>query len=240
MTTSADGPGTSEPYDTDLMAASTDLAAALREIIELSTTTEAGTDAIRAAAELVRRAAGELDGPRRPLTQMPRLDDPQARRRTFNPVAGVASGIAPPLDFRRSNGVVTAEAALGAPYEGPPTFLHGGMSALFLDQVLGDTAAINGVWGMTARLELDYRGPVPLGRLLVFRGWLQETQGRKSVIAGSIALAETPDRPLVEARGIFVMPRPEKMASYFGSVTDSSGEHRMPGNAGDATAVPEK
>ena len=228
-------PGTSS--DAELMAASVDLAAALRQLIELSATTTAGAAAVRSAADLVRGATDQLEGPRRPLSQLPRLDDPAARRRTFNPVSGVANGMAPPLRFRVEDGVVTAEATLGAAYEGPPTFLHGGMSALFMDQVLGDTAAANGLWGMTAHLELDYRGPVPLGRPLAFRGWLEETAGRKSVIAGSIALAEAPGQPLVEARGIFVMPRPEKLASYFGSVTDASGAPRPPGNAGDASAV---
>lgn len=220
-----------------LMAASVELAVELRRLIELSATTTADAAAVRSAAELVREATERLEGPRRPLSRLPRLDDPAARRRTLNPVSGVANGMAPPLRFRVSDGVVTAEATLGAAYEGPPTFLHGGMSALFMDQVLGDTAAANGLWGMTAHLELDYRGPVPLGRPLAFRGWLEQTSGRKSVIAGSIALADAPDQPLVEARGIFVMPRTEKLASYFGSVTDASGAYRPPTNAGDAAAV---
>ncbi|SEL32294.1 Thioesterase superfamily protein [Blastococcus sp. DSM 46786] len=237
MTTNDGAPDPGAPADADLMTASIDLAAALRELIELSATTTADATAVRSAAELVRAATGQLEGPRRPLSQLPRLDDPAARRRTFNPVSGVANGMAPPLRFRVTDGVVSAEATLGAAYEGPPTFLHGGMSALFMDQVLGDTAAVNGLWGMTAHLELDYRGPVPLGRPLAFRGWVEETSGRKSVIAGSIALADAPDRPLVEARGIFVMPRPEKLESYFGSVTDVSGAHRPPGNPGDATVV---
>ena len=222
------------------MAASVDLATALRELIELSATTTADAAAVRSAADLVRAATQRLEGPRRPLSQLPRLDDPAARRRTLNPVSGVANGMAPPLRFRVSDGVVTAEATLGAAYEGPPTFLHGGMSALFMDQVLGDTAAANGLWGMTAHLELDYRRPVPLRRPLAFRGWVEETAGRKSVIAGSIALADAPREPLVEARGVFVMPRPEKLASYFGSVTDASGAYRPPGNAGDATAVDQR
>ncbi|MDK3255625.1 PaaI family thioesterase [Blastococcus capsensis] len=237
MTTTDGSPDPGTSSDAELMAASVDLAVALRQLIELSATTTADAAAVRSAAELVRTATEQLLGPRRPLSQLPRLDDPAARRRTFNPVSGVANGMAPPLRFRVADGVVTAEATLGAAYEGPPTFLHGGMSALFMDQVLGDTAAANGLWGMTAHLELDYRGPVPLGRPLAFRGWLEESSGRKSVIAGSIALAEAPDQPLVEARGTFVKPRPEKLASYFGSVTDASGVHRPPGNAGDAAAV---
>ncbi|MGY2064823.1 PaaI family thioesterase [Blastococcus sp. SYSU DS0619] len=236
MTTNDGSPDGGTP-DAGLLAAAEDLAAAVRELIELSVTTTAGAAEVAAAAERVRSAVACIEGPRRPLAQLPPLDDPARGRRVFNPVSGSASGMAPPLRFAVEDGVVTAVATLGAAYEGPPTYLHGGMSALFMDQVLGDTAAVNGLWGMTAHLELDYRGPVPLDRPLRFRGWVEETVGRKSVIAGSIALDEAPDRPLVEARGLFVMPRPEKLAAYFGSVTDASGAHRPPGNAGDATAV---
>jgi hypothetical protein len=42
---------------------------------------------------------------------------------------------------------------------------------------------------------------------------------------------------LVEARGLFVLPRPEKLTQYFGAITDASGAHRPPSRAGDATAL---
>ena len=57
---------------------------------------------------------------------------------------------------------------------------------------------------MTAHLALDYRGPLPLETKLVLRAGVAETSGRKSVITGTIALADDPDRVLVEARGVFV------------------------------------
>jgi acyl-CoA thioesterase FadM len=108
-----------------------------------------------------------------------------------------------------------------------------------MDQVLGDTAAEAGVWGMTVHLELDYRGPLPVGEPLVLRGRVGESNGRKSLILGSIARAAAPDDVLVEARGLFVMPRREKLEAYFGRITDASGAPRTPNRAGDATAVPE-
>ena len=97
-----------------------------------------------------------------------------------------------------------------------------------MDQVLGDTAAAAGVWGMTVHLELDYRGPLPIGERLVLRGRVAESEGRKSVIVGTIARASAPDEALVEARGLFVTPRPEKLAAYFG------GDHRRRRGAPDA------
>jgi len=132
-------------------------------------------------------------------------------------------------------GGVFAEATLGVAYEGPPSYLHGGMSALFMDQLLGTAAAAAGLWGMTARLELDYRRPVPLQTPLVMRAGVRQNAGRKGVLIGTIALAEDPDTVLVEARGVFVMPRPEKLAGYFGSITDASGRHTPPSRPSDAT-----
>ena len=88
---------------------------------------------------------------------------------------------------------------------------------------------------MTAQLKLDTRRPLPLETRLVMRARVAEQSGRKSVITGTIALAEDPERILVEARGVFVMPRPEKAAAYFGAITDASGRHTPPSRPSDAT-----
>jgi hypothetical protein len=66
-----------------------------------------------------------------------------------------------------------------------------------------------------------------------------ESDGRKSQIVGTIAVKESPDDILVEARGLFVTPRREKLEAYFGRITDASGERRTPDRTGDATALPE-
>jgi hypothetical protein len=92
---------------------------------------------------------------------------------------------------------------------------------------------------MTAHLELDYRGPLPIGQELVFRARVAESGGRKSHIVGTIALASAPDQVLVEARGLFIVPRQEKVDSYFSDITGSSGDRPSQSRASDATAVPE-
>jgi acyl-coenzyme A thioesterase PaaI-like protein len=174
---------------------------------------------------------------RRPPHQLPELDDPIVFRRVYNPVSGVGSALTPPLEIRQDEDGVVAETVLGLAYEGPPGFLHGGMSGLLMDQLLGAAAISAGLWGMTVRLELDYRGPVPLDVPVVLRARVVEDAGRKSIATGTIARADAPDRVLVEARGIFVAPRPERIADYFGAVTDAGGRHTPPGRPTDATAV---
>lgn len=99
---------------------------------------------------------------------------------------------------------VHADVDLGALYEGPPGLVHGGVSALLLDQLLGEAAAVGGGPGMTGRLTLHYRRPTPLGQLHL-EGWLTSTEGRKSVVRGEI---RTPDGEVtVEAEGLFILPR---------------------------------
>lgn len=233
MTTNDDGAAP----DAGLLTATTELGDALRELIEASVTTTAATGDVAAAAELVRAATARLDGVHRQASQLPRLDDPAEGRRVFNPVTGVAHPLAPPLVVRPDGDGVVAEITLGLAYEGPPSFVHGGMSALFMDQMLGSAAGAAGLWGMTAHLELDYRGPLPLQTALELRARVESHEGRKANISGTIALASDPGRTLVEARGLFVMPRPEKQAAYFGAITDATGRHAPPRRPGDATAL---
>jgi acyl-coenzyme A thioesterase PaaI-like protein len=223
--------------EAELLAAVTELGAALRELVAVSVTTTVGAAELRAAAAQAREAAAGLAVSRRSRDQLPVLDDPVRFRRVYNPVSGVGSAVAPPLVFRREDGGVVAEATLGLQYEGPPSYVHGGVSALLMDQLLGSAALAAGLWGMTARLELDYRRPVPLETALVLRAAVAETVGRRVVVTGSIALAEAPERPLVEARGVFVTPRPKVSAEYFGAITDATGRHSPPGRPSDATEV---
>ena len=223
--------------EAELLAAVTELGTALRELVAASVTTTVGPAELRAAAARAREVTAALAVSRRGRDQLSALDDPAQFRRVYNPVSGVGSALAPPLAIRRVDGGVEAEATLGLPYEGPPSYVHGGMSALMMDQLLGAAAIGAGLWGMTARLELDYRRPVPLETRLLLRAAVSEAAGRKVVITGTIALAEAPGEPLVEARGVFVTPRPERSAEYFGSITDATGRHSPPGRPSDATAV---
>jgi acyl-coenzyme A thioesterase PaaI-like protein len=229
-----------QPYDADLMAAVTELGTALRELVDASVLTTVPADQLRAAAADARAVTARLAAAQRPATQLPVLDDPLVFRRVYNPVSGVGSAFAPPVTIRRVEGGVVAAATLGAAYEGPPGYVHGGMSSLLMDQLLGSAAIAAGLWGMTVRLELDYRRPVPLSTPLALQARVTEAAGRKCVVTGTIATAAAPDRTLVEARGVFVMPRQELHADYFGAITDASGRHRPPGRPTDATALTDR
>ena len=93
---------------------------------------------------------------------------------------------------------------LNALYEGPPGLVHGGVSALILDQLLGEAAAAGGGAGMTGRLTLHYRRPTPLGDLSM-EAWVEKREGIKTVVKGHIKDSE--GNVTVEAEGLFIMPR---------------------------------
>ena len=225
--------------ETELLAAVTELGAALRELVDASVATTVGPAQLRAAAARAREVSAGLSASRRGRDQLPALDDPAQTRRVYNPVSGVGSALAPPVVFRRVPGGVAAETTLGLAYEGPPSYVHGGMSALLMDQLLGAAAIDTGRWGMTVRLELDYRRPVPLETPLVLHAAVTEGARRRTVVTGTIALAAAPDEPLVEARGVFVTPRPERSAAYFGAITDAAGRTAAPSRPADGSAVAE-
>ncbi len=232
MTSDAGG----QPADADLLAAVTELATALRDLVDASVLTAVPAEELRAAAADVRGTVARLSADRRPADQLPLLDDPAVFRRVYNPVTGIGSALAPPVTVRPSDDGVLAEATLGPAYEGPPGFVHGGVSSLLLDQLLGTAVLAAGLWGMTARLELAYHRPVPLRTPLVLRAQVTEHRGRRTTATGGIALADDPGTPLVEARGQWVTPRPELVAEYFGAISDASGPYAPPPRPTDATA----
>jgi acyl-coenzyme A thioesterase PaaI-like protein len=201
---------TGEDHDdeTELLAAVTELGSALRELVEMSVTTAVPAAGLRAAAEQARAISAQLASARRSPGELASLDGGTAGRRVYNPISGVGSAVAPPLTYRPADGGVVSETTLGVVYEGPTGLVHGGVIGLLADELLARAAAAADAWGMTARLEIDYRRPVPLGTPLVLRARTTEVAGRKTVVTGTVALAEEPDVPLAEARGLFIQPRP--------------------------------
>ena len=121
-----------------------------------------------------------------------------------NAVVGVRNAIAPPVVTVWERGRCWAEFTLGASYEGPPGYVHGGVCALILDQVLGEGAAAAGYPGMTAGLTIRFHCPTPLGRLRA-EAELHQREGRRAHVNGRLLDAE--GQLTVSAEGVYVMPR---------------------------------
>jgi len=199
-------------------AAITELGDALRDLVEQGSATEVGEDVLREVAAQVRQAAQALGQRTRKRAELPSADDLFGGYRMYNPVTGSGSGLAAPLLVELTPAGVIGRCTLGLAFEGPPSFAHGGVSAMLLDQLLGHAANAAGHPGMTVQLDITYRAPVPLQTPLRLTARVGEVTGRRITVRGGIATAAEPGKVLVEAVGIFVGLRPEQAARLFGGV----------------------
>jgi acyl-coenzyme A thioesterase PaaI-like protein len=120
-----------------------------------------------------------------------------------NPVIGVRNAIAPPLVIHRDDHGCRTEFELGAAYEGPPGHVHGGISALILDHILGEVCSLGLKKPLfTGTITCKYLRGTPLGKLRA-EAWIDRVDGIKTYAKGFIA--DTQGRT-VEAEGVFILP----------------------------------
>ncbi|MDV7243254.1 MULTISPECIES: PaaI family thioesterase [Rhodococcus] len=127
-----------------------------------------------------------------------------------DPVTGPENALAPPVVLEGlADGSVQGTVTLTIPYQGPPGHVHGGVSALLLDHVLGVANAWGGKSGMTAQLSTRYHRPTPLFEPLTLTGKLIGVDGRKISTVGDIRTAD--GQVCVSVEGLFIdktVPRP--------------------------------
>ncbi|MBF0661998.1 hotdog domain-containing protein [Rhodococcus sp. (in: high G+C Gram-positive bacteria)] len=179
------------------------LADDVRALIPLAVQSRADDDDVRRAREHL-AAARELLGHRKEDHPFgTRFNDAGNFRVWGNAAMGLRNAIAPlPRINQDPDGRVWADFHLHVGFEGPAGHTHGGVSALILDQLLGDAARVGGSPGMTGTLTLRYRRPTPLGDLHG-EAKLDRIEGRKGFVTGHIA---GPHGICVEAEGIFIRP----------------------------------
>jgi acyl-coenzyme A thioesterase PaaI-like protein len=207
-------------------AAVAELGSALRELVAAAVGTEVPVEVLGAAAEQARRLSAELGTRQRPRDRPSSVDDLRRGQRLFNPVVGPGNPISPPMRVEIVDGAAVGRCTLGLAYEGPFTFVHGGVSALLLDQIMGYATASAGHPGVTGRLQVRYRAPVPLGEPLEIRAAVVDVLGARVAVRGTIGLAARPDAVLVEAEGRFMTLRREQALRLFGR---ARGETRPDG-----------
>lgn len=122
-----------------------------------------------------------------------------------NAVRGIRNAVAPPVvSHLDESGRVTADFHLGAAYEGPPGHVHGGVSAMILDQMLGEAACPDRIPRFSGSITYKYLRPAALGALHA-EAFRTHTEGAKTYCSAYIA--DTEDAILVKAEGVFILPR---------------------------------
>lgn len=90
-------------------------------------------------------------------------------------------------------------------HQGAPGIMHGGFLTAVFDECLGRAYQVVLRRAVTARLEVDFRRPVPVGTALWVRSRVDAVAGRKLYCSGT-AYLDALDGPVAgTARGLFVV-----------------------------------
>lgn len=94
--------------------------------------------------------------------------------------------------------------SLGPGIDGLKGRAHGGFNALVLDNITGSLASMigNSTAPATARLEIDYVGPIDTPGVVLARAWATERSGRKTWVNGVIE--DSSGRVLARGRALYI------------------------------------
>jgi acyl-coenzyme A thioesterase PaaI-like protein len=180
------------------------LTRSVRELIDATIRTEVDADTVVEVTAEIDAATARL--------RRRQLPGPFGVRYNFegdsmawgNVAIGVRNPIAPPLVIQHDDsGRAWTDFHLGAAYEGPPGHVHGGMCALVLDHVLGETASDTSRPALTGTISFRYIRATRLGPLHA-EARIDRMEGVKTFAVGHLA---DDDGITVEAEGVFIVPK---------------------------------
>ena len=178
------------------------LTEAVRDLIDATIWTQADDDVVENARTTIEAVTRSLRQKTRPSGMSYLVDGHPLP--LGNAAIGLCNPIAPPMVVHHEDdGRCWSEFVLGSAYEGPPTLVHGGVSALVLDHILGEAAS----QGMTkprftGTITVKYLRGTPLGPLRA-EAVVDRTDGVKTFARGFISDGEG---ITVEAEGVFIQP----------------------------------
>ncbi len=82
------------------------------------------------------------------------------------------------LEFHRDGESVKSEFTPGEQYQGWPGVVHGGIICTLLDEALGYAAGFQGLYAVTARMDVQYRKPAMVGKRLLLSARVSSVSGR--------------------------------------------------------------
>ena len=88
-------------------------------------------------------------------------------------------------------------------FQGWDEIAHGGIVATILDEVMAWSLVDADNWGLTARLTVAFKRPVPLGRPIHVEGWITESRRRVITTAGRMVAAASGE-VLATAEALYV------------------------------------
>lgn len=119
------------------------------------------------------------------------------------------------------------ETTLASTFQGWDAVAHGGIVCTLLDEVMAWSVIGQGTWGVTARLNVAFRRPIPTGSLIRAEGRVVEDHRRAIRTAGRVFDPET-GADYATAEGTFMALPPDQLDRLKARY----GMRRLPGEAG--------
>jgi len=110
---------------------------------------------------------------------------------------------------KKSEKLFAGRAWFGPGAEGPPGYAHGGSQAALLDEGMGAVAWLSGHSVVAAKIEINFRIPLPLGTTLTVWGEIDRVEGRKVFTRGRIE-SDT-GQIYADGTGLFIVIDPEEI-----------------------------
>jgi acyl-coenzyme A thioesterase PaaI-like protein len=193
------------PCESDLKR----LASAVRHLIETTVSVQAPPEVLAAATHALERVVEDLrphvpsePPPRYPIDARAFVPASLADLFPYDCVLGELNPLAPPVRVTWEAPKAIGRVRFERPYEGPPGCVHGAAIAAAFDQVFAVANVMSSRAGPTAKLEVRYQRPTPLGEELRFEAWHDRTDGRKSHGAGRLLCGND---VTAEAEALFIL-----------------------------------
>jgi uncharacterized protein (TIGR00369 family) len=113
------------------------------------------------------------------------------------------------LELHASTQGCWTEVTLEPRFQGWESVAHGGIVTTLLDEVMAWSVIGRGTWGVTARIAVSFKRPVPVGEPIRAEGWVTEDRRRTFRTAGRVVDAR--GTVLAEGEGTFVSAPPSQL-----------------------------
>ena len=107
------------------------------------------------------------------------------------------------LEIHTDQAGAWVETTLGPRFQGWEAVAHGGIVCTLLDEVMAWSVIGQGTWGVTARLNVAFRRPIPVGRPIRAEGTVADANRRAFRTEGRIVDGATGE-VLATAEGTFI------------------------------------
>lgn len=190
-------------HDAYWRAAATELTEQVRAVTRAAAMTAVDEATLRESAVQLREVVNELSRTSRQTVLVGDFGR-EPRELTGTRRIGDHNALVIPLTVTAAESSAFATWRADEMYEGSGGVLHGGTAAWLMDCMFGLLLEESGTVGRTANLTVDYKAPIPVSRELHLRSTIEQRDGRKIWVAGTI---EVDEQVALSAHGLFIIPR---------------------------------